>query len=334
VRWEIISAELNNVAQTERLYVTAVYQRALRDLAADEAALDERLLGIVQRSFEANLTTIDKVSVAQVTARAARQQADLAETQFQAALFALRGQLNLAPGEELRLNDDLSRWHWLPATHNVAGVSTVDGRDPCSDRQTIVALVADRPDLLAAQASLESAQAAVGLAQANKVQNITVGPTYERDESGTLFFGLRTGMPLPIWDTGEPLANQRRAEARLQRVTWQQLEVRAVVEADAAIARYERARQLVSGFGADYTQNLDAELRAMEDQYKAGQTDIFSVYATRSGITQQRRAYLDLLNEAAQAAATVTQATGLLPDKFIERPAAEASPPDGHDQSL
>jgi len=46
-------AELTNAAQSERLFFTALYQRDLRDLAKLTASLNEQLLGVVQRRFNA-----------------------------------------------------------------------------------------------------------------------------------------------------------------------------------------------------------------------------------------------------------------------------------------
>ncbi len=49
VRWNIVAAELTNMATTERLYLTALYQRDLRDLAARTAALYEEVDADVER---------------------------------------------------------------------------------------------------------------------------------------------------------------------------------------------------------------------------------------------------------------------------------------------
>ena len=53
VRWNILQAELLNVAQTERLYFTALYQRGIRDLARASATLNDQLLTISERQLNA-----------------------------------------------------------------------------------------------------------------------------------------------------------------------------------------------------------------------------------------------------------------------------------------
>ena len=66
VRWNIHQAELLNMAQTERLFFSAVYQRQVRDLTRNAADLNERMVGVLERRFSANQTAaanVDRKSV-------------------------------------------------------------------------------------------------------------------------------------------------------------------------------------------------------------------------------------------------------------------------------
>ena len=88
------------------------------------------------------------------------------------------------------------------------------------------------------------------------------------------------------------------------------------MEAEAALDRYERARRLVT---EDATSDeLPDELRRLETQFQAGEVDLLRVFTARTSFLQLRRARLDSLNELAQAAATVTAATGLPPQTLID----------------
>jgi outer membrane protein TolC len=51
--------------------------------------------------------------------------------------------------------------------------------------------------------------------------------------------------------------------------------------------------------------------------FEAGQADIVAVLTTQTNLLQERRTYLDLLNQLAQSAAAVIQATGLPADRVI-----------------
>ena len=309
VRWNIKQAELLNMAQTERLYFTALFQRDVHDLTKAAADLNDELLATLERLFQAGQVPVANVTMARVTARSSRRQADLAEANYQTALLALRQQLVLPPDTPFELGGDLAKWEWHPA----ANVVSLPGNPLQMTIPVDVAaqLVADRPDVQAARSDVQTAHANANLANANRVQNVAVGPIYDRDDFGTQFIGFRTQMNIPVFDNGKPLTRQRCAEHRQRSVSCQQLETRAALEAQLAIDRYERARRIVEHSQRDNSKTWAEEIRAMDEQFKAGQADILAVFATRTSLIQDHRAYLDALNELAQAAANVTAATGM-----------------------
>lgn len=331
VNWNVIQAELTNAAQTERLYFTALYQRELRDLAKFTASLNEELLGVVQRRFNAGTGTPAEQTTATVAARQSRKQAGLADANFQTALLALKRQLNIDTREPIALVGRLEQFTWQP----VEGIEADSTASPGSIRvsQDVTAkLASERPDVLAAQAGTSVAQANADLARANMVQNIAVGPYYERDDYGTLFLGLRAQMNIPIWDTGRPLANQRTAEASHQATVAQGLAAAAQVEAQTAIERYERARRLAARERTDFASMIPEQLQRVRHQFDAGLVDILYVFTIQNNLLQEHRTYLDLLNEVAQAASDLTLAAGLPPSRVVsgradEHPLPPAAPP-------
>ena len=113
VQWNIFQGELLNVAQTTRLYFTALYQKDIYDLARETAELNERLLAVVERRFKANLARAADVTTTRVAARQSRQQSELARTTYEAALLALRQQLNLPMNAPLALAETLADIRWL-----------------------------------------------------------------------------------------------------------------------------------------------------------------------------------------------------------------------------
>jgi cobalt-zinc-cadmium efflux system outer membrane protein len=185
----------------------------------------------------------------------------------------------------------------------------------CNDR--LDELVAGRPDIMAARADVASVRSALGLAKASKVPNLTIGPYYQRDDLGTTAIGFRTWTDVPVINTGEPLVRQRFAELRARQETLEQGQIRAKLEAQTAVNRYERARRIVERTSSAYLQDLESEVRRIGNQYQAGQTDLLHVYAARAAYVQGFRAYLDTLNELAQSAANVTAATGLPPCSVV-----------------
>jgi cobalt-zinc-cadmium efflux system outer membrane protein len=317
VQWNIQQGELINVAQTTRLYFAALYQRELRDLAYEFAQINDRLLGVVERRLHANLATPADMTMARVAARQTRRQADLAEANYQTALLALRQQMNLPLEAPLVVDDRITSFAWSP-------VQCIDPESPSlSPTQLAGALVQSRPDLMAASAGVAVANANAWLARAARMPDLQVGPIVDTGDDGTQYMGLRVQSDIPVLNTGKPLANQRHAELQQQRLTFAQLNQRAVIEAQTAIDRYERARRLAEAAAADHagpSAAVPAELRDITAQFEGGQAEVVAVLNTQANLVLDRRAYLDLLNELAQAAANVVQATALPPRRLAILP--------------
>jgi len=327
VRWNLHNFELLNAAQTTRLYYTAVYQKGIRDLTRANAELNQQLLQISERRAEAGDITNADLAIVRIDARSTRQQADLAEANYQTALLDLRRQLNIPLESPVELQEDLFglRWKTLPEaarTHlgsacpELALDFGADGR-AVSDRDLVRRLADGRPDVMAAHADVDTAHANYRLANAARVPNLMIGPFYQVDEFATTFWGLQAQADIPVWNTGKPLARQRAAEQGQRTVTWQQLQARAEIEAVAAVDRYERARRLVEAALVDFRDDLPAELKRMEEQFKANEVDILRIFQGRQSLIQNRRAVLDMLNELAQATAAVTATTGVFPRDLV-----------------
>lgn len=314
-QWNIYQGELLNTAQTLRLYFAALYQRELHELAVETAKLNQQLQAVVEQRYRANLARAADVTTATIAARQAVRQADLAQATYMAAVLALRQQLNVPVTTPLVLGDRLTQFRWL---HFQAGAGADPG--PCPRGDPLAELIEGRPDVMAARAGVQLTEANYRLARANMVQDISGGPIFETADDGTRYWGLRLQMDLPFANTGAPLARQRRAEFAQQQLTYDQLKVRAVREAQTTIDRYERALGLTEKATANLpalSGGMPPELKAISEQFQAGQADILAVLTTQNNLIQERRVYLDLLNELAQSAAAVVQATALPPDHLV-----------------
>lgn len=326
-RWNILQTQLLNVAQTERLYFTALYQKGVRDLTKANADNNEQLLTILERQLKAGQATAADVSIVRLDVRSTRQQAQLFDANYQTALLDLKRQLNIPVSFVLELTEDLTKWQWHAAdSSHLANVMSSDlaMRSQTTDPNEVVAsLAACRPDVLAARANLDAARANCQLADASRTPDLQIGPYYQQNDSGVTFVGFRAQMDLPIINNGTPLLRQRSEELHQQTVAWQQLQTRAELEARAAIDRYERARQLVALSSSSNDTALPIELQRLEAQFQAGEVDVLRIFQARTSLIQSRRAFLDTLNELAQSAATVTATTGVPPQSlamFVPKP--------------
>ncbi len=309
VHWNLMQAELLNVAQTQRLYFTALYQRGLSQLADDNARLNQELLRIVERQTAAGQAAPADLAIVRLDAQTSRKQSQLADANYQTALLDLRRHLNVPLDIGLELQGALNECRWLiPAGETLAC--------PC-DISDVAQLTAGRPDVQAAHADLVAAQANLRLACASRRPDLIAGPYYQRNEGNVSFIGLRAQSDIPVWNTGMPLVRQREAEVRQRQVAWQQLHERATLEAQAALDRYRRSHEFIEHSPLDQPGYLPQELRRLEEQFRAGEIDIVRVITARTSLMQWRRAQLDTLQEVAQAAAAATAATGLSPDVFL-----------------
>ena len=317
VRWNIYQAELQNIAMTERLYFTALYQQGIRELAQSVAELNRQMLTIMQRRFEAGQATAADVAVVRLDSRATQQQADLAEANYQTALLDLKRQLNVHPTMALSLDGELTKCQWKSVLDGTFGAETLPAAfDGMDDR--VSQLVACRPDVLAIRSNIDAARSNLRLAQANTVPSLQAGPYWQQDDFGVKYFGFRGQFDVPVVNSGRPLVRQRQAEMQQQQTTFEQLQVRAELEARAAVDRYERARGMIARARHEYSADLPAELHQIEELFKQGEVDVLRIFTARTSLIQTRRAWLDTLNELAQAAAMVTATTGLHPQSIVE----------------
>ena len=326
VRWNIHNAELLNTAQTARLYFVALYQRGIRDLMRSNSDLNQQLLRISERQVELGQITGADVAIVRIDARSTRQQAELAEANYQTALLDLRRLLNIPLNEMVELTGDLAHFQWRPI-HDAAvrqicpetGGMELDVKEFADGNETnlIKRIAAGRPDLMAARADIDTAYANYRLANAARTPDLQIGPYYQRDDFGTVFGGFRAQMDIPVWNNGKPLVCQRAAE-HLQRSTfWEQMLARAEVDAVASVDRYERARRLVEAARPEFADDLPKELERLEAQFKANEVDVLRIFQGRTSLINNRRASLDLLNELAQATAALTAATGIPPKSLV-----------------
>lgn len=314
VRWTVRQAELLNVAMTQQLFFTALYQRGLRDLARSAADSNAELASTLERQLDEGNATAADVAVSRLDRQSTERQFQLADANYQTALLSLRRQLNLPSATEFTLAGDLTAWRFLPATDSIP-IQGPAGSAPQPLSKSIEELAAARPDVMAARSDVATAQANVRLANASRVPNMQIGPYYQRDDFATTYYGFRSHFEVPQ-NNGRPQVRQREAELGQRQLTFRQLEQRARLEAEAAFDRYERARRLIEQIDGD---GIDApdELRRLEELFRQGEIEVQRIVLARNSMLQVRRSQLDALNEAAQAAAAVTAATGLPPTALI-----------------
>ena len=169
--------------------------------------------------------------------------------------------------------------------------------------------LANRPDIHAARSQVAAAQAAVRLANADRIPTPVIGPEYQANEAGSQFVGLVYITPIPIVNGGKPLLRQREAEAARARVALQQAQQRAVAQVRAAVARWNGATDLVNETRG-LTDELAAEVWKLERLFDEGDADLTKLLQGRQRLIQLENSRLDAIWAATQAQADLLLALG------------------------
>ncbi|MCX7396767.1 MAG: TolC family protein [Planctomycetales bacterium] len=319
-RWSIHHAELQTLAQAQRLYFTALYLRGIRTLAETSHENNLQLLSILENQLDAGAATAADVAIVRVDTASTRQQQQLASANFRNALRDLARHVGIQPGTLPDIAGDLHQFEWLlPNVSPQQASSAVNELNEDewnhavnNSTSNVVGWAMSRPDVMAARSDVDVTRANLGLASAAKTPDLQVGPYYQSTADSTTFLGFRAQMDLPVVNNGEPLERQRLAEHHQRITAWNQAQRRAELEATAAMDRYATALAVVKSDDVDVAaSDLPTELKGLEKEFAAGEVDVVRVVQARTSLILNRRARLDLLNELSQAAATLVGATGI-----------------------
>lgn len=168
---------------------------------------------------------------------------------------------------------------------------------------------AERRELVEAKREVEAAMAAVDLASAEAIPNVSVGANYREEEGDRIIQGT-LAIPLPFFERnqeGKALAASRvrRAKARLAAV-----EREIAAQLAVALSRYETARLTVDAFGTDAVEALQQNLEMVNEAYRAGKIDFLQLLIVRRETLASQLAWVDAREDLDRAEAEVLRALG------------------------
>ena len=172
----------------------------------------------------------------------------------------------------------------------------------------------DRPDLRAAEASRESAEAALRLARAEAWPNPTVGVGYTHSEfqvSGDLAdsVGANVSVPLPVANRNEGAIERAAAEAEAAREEVRRLRLAIPREVRTAVDEYERARARLARFDDEFSRQAETARRAAEVSYRDGAVSALELLEAERAFIATQRDRLDALEDAHTAAYEIARVT-------------------------
>jgi outer membrane protein, multidrug efflux system len=165
------------------------------------------------------------------------------------------------------------------------------------------------PEINAARAQAASSHAAVSLARADRIPIFSVGPVYERDESGVTYYGFGFSTPIPVLNAGRTLVNQREMEHSRDLVAVEQLRTRTITWVKASLVKWNQTQDMVVKVDAS-TAAIQTQVEKMERLHSAGQTDLVKLFQVRQRLIEAEHARLDIVWQATQAYTDLLSATG------------------------
>ena len=297
-RWNVLQAELSALVQTYRLHQTATYRRERLAVTQRLVEFNQRLLESLRRQMEANQVTAADVVLAEVETQATAQQLETARQEYIASLTDLRQQVGMPQ---------------YAASIEPAGDLQVPQSDlPGGDEVLVRLALENRPEIRAATAQVANSRAALDLARADRIPVPSVGPAYERDESGTSFYGLAVSSPIPLLNTGAALVRQREAEYHRDCVALEQDRQQVTAQVHSVLAKWKQVGESAARTRAR-SEPIHLQAERMQRLFAAGQTDLVKLLQVRGRLIEAENAQLEAVWQTTQAYADLLAALGSTP---------------------
>jgi cobalt-zinc-cadmium efflux system outer membrane protein len=290
------------------------------------------LVQAVTQAYAAALAARSEADVLSDSAAKLRREADIAAHRLKAGDLSAsdEAQLEIAADQD-ELNADAERATATTAVVTLEillGTPSPKGATPLADTLDSwtasigpgleQAPIGDRPDIAAAEATLNQADANVRLQQRLKVPDVTASVQYERNppaQPDTVGVGL--SLPLPLWDRfgGEVLA----AKAAREQTEAQLDKVRIQAAADVAAARvaYHEASQRALRYRTSLVPKSAQVAKSVSYSYEKGGAALVDLLEAERNDNLIRVAAVQAQADEASAAVSLQAALGIL------------TPPDG-----
>jgi cobalt-zinc-cadmium efflux system outer membrane protein len=175
--------------------------------------------------------------------------------------------------------------------------------------------VEERSDVHAARAQAEAARAAVSLASAQAIPDVTLGIGYTRSNATTVgdnpdSMAVTLSVPLPLFHRNQGEIARASAEAERSERAAAALQARVARDVAAAMARYRAAAEKVARYDGGALLRADRALLVAEKTWRAGDRSLLEYLEAERTWIELRGDYLDTLFELRQAAFELEKAVG------------------------
>lgn len=328
----------------QRFPITARLTRekevARGDLAIAEAEVRDFARGLIaegQRAFFSVRALDERIAVGAALIESVRHVEDATARRL-AVAEASPAELSLLRIERLRLEQEVLRFTRerevaLALLARLLGRSSPERLQPSGDLDPgSVSLSkapgasradhARRPDLEAARAGIERAEASRALARARVWEDWTVGVGFEHERSvfaapigkqRDSLLALDVAVPLPLWNRQEGRIAVADAERRRAQRAREGLQLRIEEEIRAAEARTRTLRTSVDAYAQEILPEATRTQATFERGYQQGLVGIADLLQAQRQHNEARARYVELVGELRQAAIDLEAATAASP---------------------
>jgi cobalt-zinc-cadmium efflux system outer membrane protein len=226
------------------------------------------------------------------------------------ALARTRAEVASMEGEEAALLGALRALLGLPARHplGVRGELRALASRPVVPSTPFYA----PPDLMAATAELEQAEAELRLGKLGAWPDVEVGVRYQREAEESAVLGTLR-VPLPFFARGQEA--RVTGEARLRRLqgSLEAAHLAWNVQVEAALTQHSKRQEAMELLEREALPLLDDNESLSRKSYEAGEMGLAEFLLVRRDTLEARAAYLDSLLQAALARTQLAVETGALP---------------------
>lgn len=172
--------------------------------------------------------------------------------------------------------------------------------------ETLTQLLTHSPQLAAARAGVERAQAVVCRECAGRTPNIDVQLSTQYDSAtGDTMAGVQLGVPFPIYNRNQGNIRKAQAELIAAQNEVKRIELELQQRLAAVFEQYATTRYQVEKYTNDIMPNAQASLQLIQAGYRQGEFSYVALLMAQRTFFQANLASLDALGELRTAAATI-----------------------------
>ena len=302
-QWQLKDVERQVVAEVKKtFYQVATLQEKEKILSFLVKTNQDLLESVKARLSQAEVSNVD-ISLARGELLMVSQ--ELAEVK--ARLYESRANLNRLMGQSLNYPFVITP---EPLTFPAIDLETVTQKS-----------LEQRPDLKAKELEEKMGSAALTLAKAMQIPDITIGGFYQSEKSrfdvndqlisdNDRLLGLKVSMPLPFFNHNQGEIAKSAAEKKGAGIQYEALTIQVAKDTAQAYIRLAASKEIIDSYSNGVREDVEKSVKLMQDAYLQGQVNVFDVVQTQSKFSGVEKAYLDASQNAREAIIDLESAIG------------------------